>query len=261
MIIQMWQQRVMHNFIAINIFKDFTTVYTILMTSVRFVNKKCTSSIQSKSEILLDGLTKFFWCNDERINQMLPIINGQSKISLRVLDWFVTNYCRKYKTKYIVIDENGDPEKFIVHIEYKGQLKAFNKKLFDPFCRRSRIKFRYDKDNVIITTIGQLNFFKWAIKNNIIKYVEEHVKEIDKDMTQSKKEKMLKKKLIIEKELKKDKQTYKKVINIPSKIKNKLIDIDDSTEEDVKYVKNNKLVISAVKTVKKNQEKIILVFE
>ena len=232
------------------------------MTSVWSVNKKSDSIIKSKSEILLDGLTEFFWENNERINQMLPIINGQSKISLRVLDWFVTNYCRKNKTKYKVKDENDNIEKFIVHIEYKGQLKAFNKKLFDPFCRRSRIQFKYNKDEMIVTTIGQLNFFKWAIKNDIIKYVEEHVKEIDKDMTQSKKEKMMKKRLKIEQE---SKQTYKKVIYIPNKIKNKLIEIDDSTEENTESNKDkdkdNKLIISAVKTIKKNQEKIILVFE
>jgi hypothetical protein len=227
-------------------------------------NNKDDAMIQSKSDILLDGLTNFFWNNDERINQMLPIINGQSKISLRILDWFVTNYCRKNKIKYKVKDDNGNIEKFIVYIEYKGQLKAFNKKLFDPFCRRSRIEFKYNKDNYIVTTIGQLNFFKWAIKYNIIKYVEEHVKDIDKDMTQVKKDKILSKKLIDSEDryLKNEKQTYKKIINIPEDIKNKLIDIDDSVEEDLnESIHDNKLTISAVKTINKRQDKIILVFE
>ena len=32
------------------------------------------------------------------------------------------------------------------------------------------------------TTIGQLNFFKWALQNNVIRYIEEHYNEIEADM-------------------------------------------------------------------------------
>lgn len=229
------------------------------MTSVRAINSD--SPIQSKSEILLEGLTDFFW-NNEKINIMLPIINGQSNISLRILDWFVTNYCRKYKTQYNIIDDNGNLEKFYVHIEYKGQLKAFNKKLFDPFCRRTRIQFKYNENNMIETTIGQLNFFKWAIKNDVIKYVEHNIKDIDKDMTQSKKDKQMKKQVKINNKVKDilNNQVYKKIIDIPDNIKQKLIDLDDSPDENIKS-NNDKLVISAIKTVKKNKNKIVLVFE
>ena len=31
------------------------------------------------------------------------------------------------------------------------------------------------------TTIGQLNFFKWVINNNIIEYIEKHFDEINND--------------------------------------------------------------------------------
>ena len=67
---------------------------------------------------------------------------------------------------------------------YREQLKSFNKKNFDPFCRRSRIKFFYDeeKKDYIITTIGQLNFFKWAIDNKILEYIEENIDIVEKDM-------------------------------------------------------------------------------
>jgi hypothetical protein len=34
----------------------------------------------------------------------------------------------------------------------------------------------------IITTIGQLNFFKFAIQENIINYAMEHIEEIENDM-------------------------------------------------------------------------------
>ena len=32
------------------------------------------------------------------------------------------------------------------------------------------------------TTIGQLNFFKWAIENKIIDYIKENYEQIEKDM-------------------------------------------------------------------------------
>ena len=58
-------------------------------------------------------------------------------------------------------------------MNYKSQLKAFSKKQFDPFCRRKRIKFDYEKSKNIITTIGQLNFFKWIIENKILDYIKD----------------------------------------------------------------------------------------
>jgi hypothetical protein len=40
----------------------------------------------------------------------------------------------------------------------------------------------YENDTKIETTIGQLNFFKWALENNILKFIEEHRREIEEDM-------------------------------------------------------------------------------
>ena len=70
----------------------------------------------------------------------------------------------------------------IVHTNYKGQLKAYSKRNFDPFCRRNRIRFYYEENKYFITTVGQLNFFKWALENNIVDYVQKHMKEIEDDM-------------------------------------------------------------------------------
>ena len=73
-------------------------------------------------------------------------------------------------------------DNFNVHHSYKSQLKAYSKKKFDPFCRRDRILFKLDDDNEIETTIGQLNFLKWAFSNLIIDYIIDHKKEIENDM-------------------------------------------------------------------------------
>ena len=71
-----------------------------------------------------------------------------------------------------------------VYHSYKSQLKAYSKKRFDPFCRRDRIDFVIN-DYTIETTIGQLNFFKWAIKNLVIDYIIDNKKEIENDMNDS----------------------------------------------------------------------------
>ena len=77
---------------------------------------------------------------------------------------------------------------------YKSQLKAYSNKQFDPFCRRERILLMYDDEKNIITTCGQLNFFRWVIENNILNYVESNIKDIEDDMYVSLKKKNKKKK-------------------------------------------------------------------
>ena len=126
---------------------------------------------------------------------MLSIINGESKISLRIVDWFATNYAKKYYTVYDI--ENDETiQRFKVYNDYKLKLKAYSKKRFDPFCRWERIYIPYTGGTSIQTTIGQLNFFKWAIENKIIDYIETNYDNIERDMnsrnsTSKKKEKPL----------------------------------------------------------------------
>ena len=73
-------------------------------------------------------------------------------------------------------------ERFKVYTDYKLKLKAYSKKRFDPFCRWDRIQIPFTPDNFIETTIGQLNFFKWAIENKVLEYIELHYDIIENDM-------------------------------------------------------------------------------
>ena len=134
--------------------------------------------VNSKDQLLMKDLSKFF--NNDTIQKILPITLGQSKISLRVLDWFITNYC---KNNNIIL--NNNKKYYNIHLDYKSQLKAFSKKQFDPFCRRERILFYYKENNYITTTVGQLNFFKWAVENNILDYVENNLKDIEENMNKT----------------------------------------------------------------------------
>ena len=143
-----------------------------------------------KKDILMANLSRFY-TQSNTLEKILPILFGESKISLRLIDWFVTNYAKKRSISYVIKEKdefgNDREELFIVHLNYKSQLKAYSKKQFDPFCRNERIFYNDKKEN-ILTTIGQFNFFRWAIKNNIINYIDENHKEIEKDMNECMKE-------------------------------------------------------------------------
>ena len=140
-------------------------------------NMTC-SNYTTQNDLLLNNLLKFYE-ESNNMDYMLRIINGESKISLRIIDWFATNYAKKYYTVYEIPNTE---RRFKVYVDYKLKLKAYSKKRFDPFCRWDRITVPYKDGKYIQTTIGQLNFFKWALENNVIHYIEENYANIEKDM-------------------------------------------------------------------------------
>ena len=182
---------------------------------------KVSTKLSNRQELLLSKLKLFY--STSKIKKLLKIINGETKLSLRIIDWFVTNYTKKnnvllYITKTkSVIEKNTSSKKtkkakmesydlpFNIYLNYKSQLKAYSKKNFDPFCRRERINFYYNSDqDYIVTTIGQLNFFKWAIENNVLDYIEDHIDTIETDMNKNIKREEDKVKKSKKKEMKKN---------------------------------------------------------
>ncbi len=131
----------------------------------------------TQNDLLMTNLLKFY-DEDNNLETMLKIINGESPISLRIIDWFATNYAKKFFTVY----EVGVNRRFKVYVDYKLKLKAYSKRRFDPFCRWDRITIPYSSGTFIQTTIGQLNFFKWALENGVIAYIGAHYAAIEDDM-------------------------------------------------------------------------------
>lgn len=140
------------------------------------------------NELLMVSISKFY-LQDNAIEKMLPIVMGTSRISLRLVDWFVTNYAKHHNV--IIVSDSSSTLNHIVHFNvyasYRSQLKAYSKQQFDPFRRRERIDFHYAENEFVETTIGQLNFFRWMLQNDLIKYVDEHFQEIEDDMIRSQK--------------------------------------------------------------------------
>ena len=180
----------------------------------------------TQNELLLNNLMDFYK-NENHLSRMLKIITGESKTSLRIVDWFATNYAKKNYTLYPITEPNGNIIRFKVYFDYKLKLKAYTKKRFDPFCRCDRISIPYKNGTSIETTIGQLNFFKWAIENNVIDFIEENYDTIEKDMNNR---------------------------NSTSKRKESITDNSKTRK------KREELSISATKSIKKEEVEIVVQF-
>ena len=191
---------------------------------------------QTQNELLLTNLLDFYK-KDDHMDRLMQIINGESKVSLRIIDWFVTNFAKKNFTVYsipaknrcsTVINGEENMERFKVFHHYKLELKAYSKVRFDPFSRRERIMVPYTNDTCLQTTIGQLNFFKWAIENQVLEYIEKNYDEIEADMNSR---------------------------NSISKKNGEELETDNKTRK-----KREELSVSACKTIKKESVKIVVKF-
>lgn len=132
--------------------------------------------IHCKQELIIMSLQTFY-SNRTDLQEIMELLQGTSIISLRLIDWFVTNYAKRHTIGYIL----GGQE-FMVYMSYKSQLKAYSKKLFDPFCRRERIMFSLPGTEQFVTTVGKLNFFRWAIEKNVIEYLKKHRETVETEM-------------------------------------------------------------------------------
>jgi len=167
--------------------------------------------LSKKEETLIEFLIFFY---KDRIQILKDIIYQNSPLSLRLIDWLVTNYSKKYNIIYPINKNGEDVIYFNIYLDYKNQLKAYSKKFFDPFCRQKRIiidcetflwkeysekesesesesnlnvyVYEIVNDNVnnfVITPVGQLNFFRWFLENKIFEYAIANIKLIDFDMS------------------------------------------------------------------------------
>jgi hypothetical protein len=147
---------------------------------------------------------------------LLRILKNEKIISLRVIDWFVTNYSKFHDTCFKTSGKD-----FIVNQEYHSAM--INKVVFDPFARGKRILFAPNdwNEEQIETTIGQLNFFYWALKNNVIDYIIENHDSISEDMILRNKAK----KLVANQTIRPRKKRHEGSKDVPRTIRKHNIDV------------------------------------
>jgi hypothetical protein len=147
--------------------------------AVTFKNQK---RVLCKQDQVVLWLQEFYTIPGN-LEKLLSILQGKSEISLRLVDYFVTNYAKKMNTSF-----TKENRHFLVYFNYKRELNAYSKRLFDPFCRRERIQFEARGQTPFVTTVGQLNFFRWFIEKEIYDYVLANREGIEKDMNNTLKE-------------------------------------------------------------------------
>lgn len=145
---------------------------------------------EGREQRVMRPLLEFF-SHSANFKQFLDVVVFKTRnLPLRLLDWFVTNYSKKNDVCYNIKRPNGTLEIFRVFRSYRAQLKGSKKKEFDPFCRGETITLEYespiDGEKVAFeTAICQLKFFKWAIENLVLDYVETNYNMIYEDMKQN----------------------------------------------------------------------------
>ncbi len=152
---------------------------TVAPTTVPALERRSTTTknrVQCKQDLIITWLQEFY-SRPGNMEKLLPIIKGESPMSLRLIDYFATNYAKKMNTSFIL-----GGKQFLVYYNYKRELNAYSKRLFDPFCRRERIQFEARGHESFVTTVGQLNFFRWAIEKDILAHIDENREAIERDM-------------------------------------------------------------------------------
>ena len=246
---------------------------------------KKNKEIQGKQELLLVSLNNFY---QETKNKecIISILNGEGKISLRIIDWFVTNYAKKHNIEYLIKTKMNSPKRSYtlkknnlnsklskkdlskytsahkqinIFLSYKAQLRAYSKKQFDPFCRRNRIDFYFNETEYITTTVGQLNFFRWALQNNVIDYIITNYVDIENDMNENTKKQRLyskQQKIKLEeitKEVKKEIESQQNIINVEDQIE---INVPKKERK-----KRQPLSVAATNNMNKNNVPVLLNFD
>jgi hypothetical protein len=238
------------------------------------------NSDKLKNNVLFCALQKFYdQCPNDDKQMFLDIINGKSKMSLRIIDWFITNYTKKFNIIYYLpkkkrsvkrrmspknnyyesshLDQASSVDRFIVYLRYRSQLKSYNKANFDPFCRNDRIT-GWGDDSDIVTTIGQLNFFRWAIENRVLEYINNNLEDIEIDMNTNIKKNLKKNKKSLKSKKEDGKQPEQEVVN--ESASEAVIESDKVSEIKSLKKKRRELSKCATKTLNKHRGAIVLDF-
>ncbi|CAM9109657.1 unnamed protein product [Ectocarpus sp. 12 AP-2014] len=138
-------------------------------------------ALSRKDEVLLDSVLACFIEEESRVQVFSDIVHHKNGLSLRIIDWLITNFTKSFS---VAIESDGLPRN--LRRDYHKNLSAHNKKNFDPFARRRRIHIVLFGKVQRVSTIGQLNFFRWFLQKNLVGFllenkvvIEKHIKDSD----------------------------------------------------------------------------------
>ena len=181
---------------------------------------------EKKNEIPIE-VTKYF--NLSKFMLILPIILCEDIMTMSAINYTVTNYTKDFSS-YIIKDDKV----LYIHKSYKRKLNNDGKDLFDPFCRETKFPYYYDDDKYVVTTVGQLNFYQWALEIGLLDYIRENFDDIILHMKRK------------AKKAKKSSSSTTSTTSTTSDILVDSIDSDMTTSEKNKY-KNKVLVTERIR--------------
>jgi hypothetical protein len=156
------------------------------------------TACETRETRIESGLDAWYAAHQTERQRIESIASGADPVSLRMLDWFVTNFAKTSRVVYVV-DRDSDRSHVVdVHAAYKSALATFHKHMFDPFRRTgaprnaptpppktSTAEPRHPcpRKTGMRLSVRQKNFFRWAVEHGVLGYVTAHVPEIECDMS------------------------------------------------------------------------------
>ncbi len=135
-----------------------------------------------------------YWTKERLELQIVPLINREKNtVSLRVLEWLVTNYAKKNKVAYMYQVSETKAKLVDVAKSYKIVGDVFRREMFDIFRRKIRNGYGANQNSRIYfgdncqhwTTIAQVNFLHWAYTEGVVAYARKALKSIKQDMAEN----------------------------------------------------------------------------
>jgi hypothetical protein len=146
------------------------------MPNISFLDKSCnkidvSSSPVTREKLLMYALLKYYK-KTNTIEEIVPIIERKSNISLRIIDWFINSYSKENSLALPIYNKKGKLKNHCyIWNSYKNTLRSFHGEYFEIYKRSDLITLEYNQNKKLDTTLAQLNFFKWALEHNIISYI------------------------------------------------------------------------------------------
>lgn len=131
-------------------------------------------------ERLKSDLDSFYEQHEHVLSDVIHLLNttNHPTLSIRRIDFVLTNFIVDHPIQYAL----NDIRVFDLGSSYKRQLKMYGKGLFDPFRRKGtlgHIEIKITPQKTLITTIAQLNFYRWCTKFNILEEITRRNPEIE----------------------------------------------------------------------------------
>lgn len=153
------------------------------------VHGRITAQRLDSTDVALYNRLSQVLTDTDTLASVASVIEGQFNVSLRQLDWLVTNYAKRNALRVVSISGRS----IYVHDEYKACLAVYRRRCFDPFCRAVRkrpdgghvdyaVTLHTDAKTPLRTTLAQLNFLCWAHANGVLRYASRARETIESDM-------------------------------------------------------------------------------